>query len=157
MKVIGRTYETRRRLLDRVPAGLAVGIFEAAVAVGYLVSVIHVATNRLEYRQVSVALFPSGGLPEWLWFTGASCALTLAGLMLVAHRPVAGLQIERSGLLGLSASLVTYVFSVWDHTSGLSTAVETVGATLIACLFKVVTIGVALEGYDRRAQAGDRP
>lgn len=135
-----------RRLLRRVPAGVASGPFEFAVALGYLLTALHLLTNDKEYDQVRRVLFPSGGLFAWCLVLVVSTTSVIAGQLLQRRFLWGGLRLERYGLLGVAAALGAYVWAVWDYTSGLSTAVETVGATFVACLYKSAIIGTALDG-----------
>jgi len=150
MRVMGRTYALRRHITEALPPGVAGAPFEAALALGYLATVLNVIANRALYALVTRGLFPGGGAILWLAFTGVSCVTILLGLLLFERFAYAALLIERVGLAALSAALLAYFWAVWTHSGGISTAVETTGATLIACIYRAITIGVALERHDRQ-------
>ena len=150
MKLLGRTYDLRRKLLNKIPVGIAAGPFEFAVAVGYFATVLQVLTNPLQRRLVSRELFPGGGLTLWLVTALVSTVFTIIGQLIVAYHPKVGLNLERFGLMGIAAIVGSYIWLVWDHLGDLSLVLETDGATFLACVYKVIVIGVALEGMTRR-------
>lgn len=134
----------RRWLQRKIPAGIAAGPFEFAVAVGYLVVAVRILVDGRVYETLKVALFPHGGLMAWTLLLLASTTAIVAGQLMSARSPLSGLGLERAGLIFLACDLAGYLYAVWARTGGVSAAVETVGATLLACLYKAAMINTAL-------------
>lgn len=133
-----------------MPVGIAIGPFEFAIAVGYLLAGIRILTDSAAYAQIKAALFPSGGLLAWLVLLISASALIIVGQTVTVRWTIPGMHIERLGLISLSVALIGYVYAVWVRTGGVSIALETVGAIVLACLFKAATINTALEGARQR-------
>jgi hypothetical protein len=152
MRITLVTFAVRRSVLRRVPAGVATGPFEFAIAVGYLITGVRLFADPRFYAAIRAPLFPSGGAAYWGALLLVGSVSTIAGQLFAARDPLRGLLAERAGLLVLSAAIVVYLYASWDHSGSLSVAVETAGATLAACLFKAGTIRIATDGIALQAK-----
>lgn len=145
----------RRWLSSYVPAGVASGPFEFAVAIGYLIASVRILADRAVFAHFEQLLFPDGGFLAWVLLLLASSAMIIFGQLTAASRVPLGLHCERLGLVSLSVALIGYLYAVWSTSGGVSVAVETVGATLLACLYKSAQIHTALEGMRRQGGGED--
>lgn len=150
------SFNWRRKIIDVVPIGIAAGPFEAAVAVGYFATVVQVLTNSKERSLLSFELFPGGGLTLWLVTALVAAVITVLGQLLISTRTRLGLNLERLGLLGIAAIIASYIWLLWAHLGRGSVAVETNGATLVACLYKILTIGAALDGLSESSSRKEK-
>ena len=86
--------------------------------------------------------------------TGA--ALMLAGLISTIIWPIAGLYIERAGLIGMAITIMTllYALIVNAHISLISLTAINTGTTVLIVILRFAIIGSTLDSFKRRIEEG---
>lgn len=146
----------RSWLLDHVSPGLASSPFEFAVSAAYGVTAVRLLSSAAMRKQ-AVVLLPPQAVTPWaaLLLSGSLCVIV--GLFTAAHRPMFGLLLERVGLWLFAVDLVTYFYAVWVRVgTQFNVALATTGATLLAVLFKALTISSAVDGARLQAKLRGR-
>lgn len=154
-----RTWEDRRAaLIKRMPTGVVLAPFEFGTAVTWLAYGIRLLIDNFTAGADPIrATLPLNGLEftVWSFMLPLSAALMIIGLVATVVWPIAGLYVERAGLLGMSVTLftLTYALVVNAHLSLISLAAINAGTTILVVVFRFMIIGSALESFRRQLDA----